>query len=149
MEGMISMICKGGKKMEEHQKGFLAWVKDHKKQLIIAGISVTTLIGIILGLKKEDAIMELWMGLEKNIKKDSRAIPAEVLIAQFSVPDLDTIVVHRPYTSPQTPFDVTQHIRTLSGGRQHSAEKEAEAAMLGIVLLPNQTLVDSYTKFVA
>lgn len=31
-------------------------------------------------------------------------------------------------------------------GRHHSAAKALEAAGLGIYLLPNQTLVDAYTK---
>lgn len=135
--------------MEDHQKGFLAWVKAHKKQLIIAGISVTTIVGIILGLKNKDAIMELWATLEKSIKKVPETVPTDVPAVQASVPALDMKVAHRSYTSPQASFDVSQHIRTLSGGRQHSAEKAAEAAALGIVLPPNQTLVNSYTKCVA
>ena len=55
----------------------------------------------------------------------------------------------RLYTSPQETFGVSQHIRNLSGGRHHSIEKAAEAAALGIDLLPHQTLVDTYTKFAA
>ena len=48
--------------------------------------------------------------------------------------------------SPGAPFDVIAHIRTLPEGWHASPEKIAEAAELQIVLLPNQTLVDAYTK---
>ena len=36
--------------MSEKHK-FVDWIKAHKKQLLIAGISVTAMIGIIIGLK--------------------------------------------------------------------------------------------------
>ena len=42
--------------MEENKKGFIAWVKAHKKHLFMAGISVTAIIGIIIGLKNKEAI---------------------------------------------------------------------------------------------
>lgn len=135
--------------MEEKKTGFLIWVKAHKKQLILAGISITAIAGIILGIKNKDALMELWATLEESIKKVPQKTPAVIPTAQTSVPALETVAVPRTYNPPQAPFDVTQHIRTLSGGRQHSAEKAAEAATMGIVLMPNQTLVDSYTKCAA
>lgn len=135
--------------MEDKQKSILAWIRAHKKQLIIAGISVTAIVGIILGLKNKDSLMELWWILEQRIKKVPETVPTDVSAVQASVPALDTVMARRSYTPPQTSFDVSQHLRTLSGGRQYSAEKAAEAAALGIVLLPNQTLVDSYTKCAA
>ena len=51
--------------MNEKHK-FVNWVKDHKKQLLIAGISVTAVIGIIIGLKNKEAIKELWENLERK-----------------------------------------------------------------------------------
>ena len=48
--------------------------------------------------------------------------------------------------SIQYPFDVSEHIRNLPPGWKASAEKMAEAEMLGITLLPGQTIVDGYTK---
>lgn len=50
--------------MSENNK-FISWVKHHKTELIIAGISVTTLIGIILGIKNKESIKKLWDTLEK------------------------------------------------------------------------------------
>lgn len=37
----------------------MTWIKAHKKQLVNIGISIPTLIDIVLGLKNNDAIKEL------------------------------------------------------------------------------------------
>lgn len=135
--------------MEENKKGFVDWVKDHKKQLLVAGISVTAIIGTIIGLKNKEAISELWETLEKIISKTPEKLPESINIAQAVPPVFEEPTPVRLYTSPQESFGVSQHIRKLSGGRHNSAEKAAEAAALGIDLLPHQTLVDAYTKHAA
>ena len=53
----------------ETSKGFLAWVKAHKTQLILVGISIPTIIAVVLGLKNKDAIKALWDQLNEEIKK--------------------------------------------------------------------------------
>lgn len=134
--------------MSEKHK-FVDWVKAHKKQLLIAGISVTAIIGIIIGLKNKDAIKELWAALDNSLSKNPEKLPESIAIVQAAPPVIEEVIPIRLYTSPQEPFDVSQHIRNLSGGRHHSSEKAAEAAVLGIDLLPHQTLVDTYTKCAA
>ena len=126
--------------MEENQKGFIAWVKAHKKQLIVAGISITAIMGVILGIKNKENLDELWEALKDSLKKTTPTI-------QTDLQPLENVIPFRQYTLPQEPVDVVQHIRTLSEGRHHSAKKAAEAAALGITLLPNQTLVDKHTKY--
>lgn len=135
--------------MEENKKGFIARVKAHKKQLFIAGISVTAIIGIIIGFKNKESIKELRETLENRLSKTPKKLPESVTIAQTAPTVIEEAIPVRLYTSPQEPFDVSQHIRNLSGGRHHSVEKAAEAAALGIDLLPHQTLVDTYTKCAA
>ena len=135
--------------MEEKKKGLIAWVKEHKKQLLLAGISVTAIIGVILGLKNKEAITELWESLEKSLTKVPEKMPEPLIVAQVTPLALEEVIPVRAYTSPREAFDVSQHIRNLSGGRHHSAEKAAEAIALGISLLPNQTIVDTYTKCAA
>ena len=135
--------------MEENQKGFIAWVKAHKKQLLIAGISITAITGIILGLKNKESVKELWDALENSLSKTPEELHESITRVQTVPPVIEEVIPVRLYTSPQEPFDVSQHIRNLSGGRHHSIEKAAEAAALGIDLLPNQTLVDTYTKCAA
>lgn len=129
----------------ETKKGLLAWVKSHKTELILAGVSITTIIGVILGLKNKDALAELWATLSKTITK----APVEMAVAASAAaatPVLETVASTRAYTPPTEAFDVSRHIRTMAEGWHHSAEKAAEAAALGIELLPNQTLVGPYTK---
>ena len=134
--------------MNEKHK-FVNWVKDHKKQLLIAGISVTAVIGIIIGLKNKEAIKELWENLENSLSKTTEKLPESITIVMTDPQLIEEVIPVRLYTSPQETFGVSQHIRNLSGGRHHSIEKAAEAAALGIDLLPHQTLVDTYTKFAA
>ena len=135
--------------MSENNK-FVSWVKAHKTESIIAGVSVTAIIGmILLASRTRDAIKELWDALENSLSKTPDKIYEPVTIVQTAQPVLEEVTPVRLYTSPQKPFDVSQHIRNLSGGRHHSNEKAAEAAALGITLLPNQTLVDTYTKCAA
>lgn len=53
----------------ETHKGFLSWVKVHKAQLIIVGVSIPTIIAVVLGLKNKDAIEALWNQLNEKIRK--------------------------------------------------------------------------------
>lgn len=112
--------------MEEQKKGFLAWVKAHKKELIIAGISTAALIGIILGIKNRDSIEALWKSLSRAIEKSPTGT-LEVSqttiekIAQSSVTVTDVInsseipVINTAMTY-QNPFEVSDHIRNLHEG---------------------------------
>lgn len=134
--------------MSEKHK-LVDWVKAHKKQLLIAGISFTAIIGIIIGLKNKEDVKGLWEALENSLSKTPKKPSESVAIVQTAPPVIEEAIPARLYTSPQEPFDVSQHIRNLSGGRHHSVEKAAEAAALGIDLLPHQTLVDTYTKCAA
>ena len=135
--------------MEEKKDSFKAWVIAHKKQLILAGISISVVLGIILGIKNKDALEELWTAMKSKIRNVPKTELIVEPISQTSTPQLQIVTAPHTYTRPQEPVNVGLHIRTLSGGRTHSAEKTAEALALGIDLLPNQTLVDPYTKYAA
>ncbi len=130
----------------ETKNGFIDWVKAHKKQLIAAGVGIISIIGIILGLKNKDALEVLWASLAERIKKVPSAVAEALPATPVVAPVLETVTSTRTYTPPTEAFDVSRHIRTMSAGRHHSAGKAVEAAALGIELLPNQTLVDAYTK---
>lgn len=51
------------------RKGFIDWVKEHKTQLLLTGISVTAILATALGLKNKETITELWNTLKKQIEK--------------------------------------------------------------------------------
>ena len=139
----------GGTIMEEKKNDFLEWVKAHKKQLVLAGIGVSALVVIVFGIMNKDDLVKLWVELEERINKVPRSIPTSGSVTRIATPETEIINTTRSYTCPQEPINVRLHIRTLNGGRTHSAEKAAEAIELGIELLPNQTLVDPYVKYAA
>ena len=58
-------------KITTEQKSLLAWIKKHRKDLIIAGISVTTIIFVVLGIKNKDSINAFWKNLKEEIGKPS------------------------------------------------------------------------------
>ena len=139
----------GGMLVEKEKNDFLGWVKQHKKQLILAGISISVVIGIILGAKNKKILEELWETLKKSTKNELHSEFKTIPLTPKTLPENDVLTIPRNYTLPQEPVEVGMHIRTLTGGRVHSAEKAAKAKALGILLLPNQTLVDPYTKYAA
>ena len=55
----------------ESKKGVVVWIKEHKAQLILAGVSITAIVGIIWGIKNKDELTKLWSSLAKSIKMDS------------------------------------------------------------------------------
>lgn len=131
------------------KKNLLAWIKTHKKQLILAGVSIVSLIGLVVGIKKKDELWELWKLLSRRADNSLPEIPEATLPTETSVPLLDNLNKTRAYTRPAEPFDVRMHLRNLHEGQHHSAEKGAEAVARGIVLPLNQTIVDAYQKNIA
>ncbi len=137
-------------RIEQEKSAFIKWIKAHKKELILAGISIAALIGIIVGIKHKDSIKELWTALQKTLSKASPD-KTVIRIAENSVTVVETVsttdMIPLPVnTENRAIFDVTGHVRNLYEGWNASPEKIAVAAELGIELLPGQTWVDAYTK---
>ena len=55
--------------METERRSFIKWVKSHKRELIIAGISVATVLWIVISLKNKDAVLVFGNALKDNITK--------------------------------------------------------------------------------
>ena len=71
-ERVNNIIANDGIVTEEAPKdrhGFVAWIKAHKKQLILVGVSIPTIIAVVLGVKNKDALKSLWEKLNEEIKK--------------------------------------------------------------------------------
>ncbi|MCQ9209414.1 hypothetical protein [Granulicatella seriolae] len=136
--------------MEKEQSAFISWIKAHKKELIFSGITITTLIVFILGMKNMDSIKELWAALQESMSKKS--IDKSIMkIAESPVSlseSLSTTSINLPpiHNKQNTIFDVSGHPRNLPMARNASPEKIAMATELGINLLPQQTWVNTYTK---
>ena len=89
--------------------------------------------------------------MENSLEEDriSKLIETseDLSITQVESQMLETTKKERTYTLTTESYDVNRHVRTMHVNRHHSEEKAEEAKMLGIELLPNQTLVDSYEKY--
>ena len=134
--------------MEDQKKGFIQWVKAHKKELVIAGISIASIIAIIIVIKNKDSIVALWKSLRKSI---DRPPVKSVANSHESVSLAETVSEAQIIQFPvgrniQSTFDVSDHIRNLPNGCHASAEKIATAAEHGFKLKSGQTWVDGYTK---
>jgi len=142
--------------MEGQKNRLLEWVKAHKKELIIGGVSASVLVGIILGIRNNGSIEALRESLNKNIEKVPikipealQAVPDKVIHTKAMVTDIiqptETLSI-RSSNAIQNTFEVSDHIRNLHEGWYASAEKIAIAAEHGYDLKPGQTWVDMYTK---
>ncbi len=133
------------------EKGtFIKWVKAHKKELFLAGISIASLIGIILGIKNKDSIKELWAALQKSVAK----LPADKAVMRVTenpIPVVQTAIesIAVEVTTAEKIIDVNKHIRNLPLGHKASPEKLLSAIANGIELSANQTWVDAYSKMCA
>ena len=125
--------------MEDVKKNCITWIKGHKKELLIAGVSASAIILVILGLKNQKALEEARQALEKLAETVPEEISTlEIPLEHNIIPAVDKIPITR------TPHDVSFHRRNLPEGRNASPEKLAQAAARGIVLAPGQTFVEAY-----
>ena len=133
--------------MEKEKNKLLIWVKKHKLELIIAGISVTAIIAVILGVKNYEALEEMRASLKKLVEKTSKEIPS---VSVPQVPEMvlipDTAVTDTTHQEQPVYDVVREHIRNLHEGWKASPEKIAMAAERGYDLKQGQTLVDEYTR---
>jgi len=128
------------------RKGVIRWIKEHKKELIIAGISIGTLI--ILGIKNRAAIKALWYSLRKVVKHPAVKVTETVTKVMVEMPQepINEVITAVTSNSDTIPFEVSRHIRNLPDGWHASPEKVAEALKNNILLMDGQTWVDSYMK---
>lgn len=103
----------------ESQNNFINWVKSHKKELIIAGVSITTIIAIILGYRNRKQLMALWATLQAAITKVPESAPVVAEVVEKVTEEVEPIVdVFEPVklivvdanNIDQIPFEVSKHI---------------------------------------
>lgn len=133
----------------EKKKNFIEWVKAHKKQLILAGISITVVIGFAIKIKNDEFLMEVWEKLKTQLKAHSSNEDSLVQIEFFQETFVEDVVTKSTYIMKEQTINVKQHIRNLAENCKPSAEKKLEAAKQGIELLDNQTIVNAHTRKIA
>ncbi len=131
--------------MENEKKSLVEWVKEHKKELVIAGISVTMLIALIFALKNKNEVKKMANLLLKllGIKSQKKMLEeAPVCVERSVITKVSEVSIEKV---SKIPHDVSKHLRNLPQGWQASPEKIATAAEYGFVLLPGQTWVNTYS----
>ena len=132
----------------ENRKSLVQWIKEHKKELLIAGVSISTLTLIMLGLKNADKIKDILESMntltDQAVERVSEA-PTIVTVEIPSKPPQDVMIAVAS-NSGELPIEVSRHIRNLPQGWHASPEKIAEALDNNIILADGQTWVDTYVK---
>lgn len=138
----------------EEKKRFIQWVKVHKKELIIAGVSIAVIVVIIVGSKNKDSIDTLWVSLRKKLNQSLVKTTSIKKTCCGSLSEVERVLQAENIQFPasrnlQSSYNVCGHIRNLPEGWHASAEKKATAARRGYKLKTGQTWIDSYTKGLA
>lgn len=128
---------------QKEQKTLIHWIREHKMEIAIAGISITAMVRLVLGIKNKEVMEVFWNALKNTDPKILIKTETPRITEQVSNIEGVVIPMHREYKAP---FDVSFHIRNLHEGWKASPEKLAKVAAYGIELLPGQTLVEGYTK---
>lgn len=133
--------------MNEH-KGFIAWIKEYRKELAIAGISIGTLILIVFGIKNREMVKVVWDSLRKAVKQPTVKAAEAVTKVTVEIPldPIQEVITAVASNSETLPFEVSRHIRNLPEGWHASPEKIAEALKNNIILVDGQTWVESYMR---
>ena len=137
--------------MEEknEKKPFTTWVKEHKKELIIAGVGIAVLTISVVVLKKKATprISDVIEDMTESILNKASSTEAESVTKATSAVVIDEIketITHRKLS-----HEVASHLRNLPKGRFASPLKMATAAEHGFKLSPGQTWIEAYTTGLA
>ena len=128
------------------KKSVKQWIKEHKTEITIGGITAVATIGAIAIalMSKNGYEMDLIAGTGNT------EVPKDALEPIDSVVQFEEVAdkVRRQIKMTE-PFQVESHIRKLPNDWNASPEKVQEAIDLGIKLRDHETLVDGYMKNVA
>lgn len=130
--------------MEEEKKTFQDWIHAHRKKLIIAGVSLTAIIALVISIKKRDTLEETW----SHLRKLATTVPAAELPVE-TIPIVEVSLAEDSVVNPtilgnKIPHDVSAHLRNLPYGQKASAGKIEAAAEHGFHLHQGQTWVKAY-----
>ena len=162
--------------MKKQRKSVIRWIKEHKKELIIAGVSIATIIAVVLAIKHRGELKKQFEALKAAVSalsnKRIKVVETEAEVCKAAERTAKTLKVVEPpakaFKTVERPLDVLKvaetsayptsakrtyspcmvelHTRKLPAGHHASAKKLAEAEELGIILETGYTIVDSYSK---
>lgn len=126
--------------MEEKRKKCIQWVKEHKAEIIAAGVSVGAVIALLLGLSNWTSIEMKMEDLKKIIRKN----PQSAVLTSLVENEVEAVSCATKRGAVRIPHEVRMHPRNLPKGHNPSPSKIALAVEYGYTLLPGQTLVEGY-----
>lgn len=99
--------------MEDDKKGFIEWVKEHKSQLALIGVSGAALIAMVFGLKNKDSLTKLWISLKDEIEK-GKPLSAKWL-EKADLKELKDVrdSVQKAYLNPELSMETRSHMWDL------------------------------------
>ena len=149
--------------MEKEKAKIRSWIKRHAKELIIAGVSVSVIVGFIMGYKDLEELDNVSLILRRLVAKRSNAIPVDnnsfinvtnnddsvILHESVDIEDIadnleTSVVIDAVAEIEKISYEVSKHIRNLPEGYNASPEKIASAVENGFVLQDGQTWVKTY-----
>ena len=123
------------------KKSFFEKVKEHKTEIIIAGVAIVSIAGIVLLTKNWDAIKG---------KTVTSLLKQGAKIRVDGVPTVQTIVENVVEIEVvEKIVDVSKHIRTLPKGHNASLAKTLTAIENDFQLEMGQTWVEAYSRMCA
>lgn len=101
----------------------IAWVKEHKLQLLLAGVSITTVILAVMGIKNKDALTDLWKSLKKQIEKG--ALYSSKWFEKASLEELEKAreIVQKDFNNPKLDLDYRNECWNLLNRFDYAIEK--------------------------
>ena len=130
--------------METQKRDLIQWIKTHKKELIVTGLSITALIGVVLGVKNQKVIKDLLNSLIKTAERGQTALMVKDTANAPMIACITNSTENTVSSTSKIPHDVVSHVRNLPFGWNVSAEKLATAVEHGYILMPGQTWVEAY-----
>ena len=101
------------KNTPDNQNELITWIKAHKPELIIVGISIPTIIAVALGIKNKDAIEALWNSLKTAIEERNMYSPKWFKSASDSVLHSERERVRLAYCSSGNDMSLATQLENL------------------------------------
>lgn len=99
--------------MEDKKQDVIKWIKTHKTQLLLVGISIPALIALVLGLNNKVAIIKLWENLREEIKKANLYSSKWFETASDAELELEREKVRLAYCSSGDDFSAASSLQNL------------------------------------
>ena len=97
----------------QERNRLISWIKEHKKELLLTGVSITALLLFIVGLKNKEEILFLWNSLKKRIDKGNLFSPKWFEKANLDELHVVRDLVLQDYLNPELDLDYRDECKQL------------------------------------